>query len=348
MENSSHNLRGFYLFNIVFTCVLTYLIFMDVILYFRIQNYPFRMENNTEIMDYYSEYSPIKYVTVKGVLLDHVNLFIISPFVKMFDSIFNVSSMSFITPNMISASHVFVAAIAGKCVASHSLKTRRIGAVIFEIRTFLDGLDGHVARTRENLHGERSVVGSMGYIVDGICDFLGIFFLTIGLLTFLKKHKNVSRWEYLPLQSSSGSKLDFADSYKVKMYKKRLWLTLGCIVGQLVLSSAAWNRYIAVYQNLLEKRDASPFVQGKEVEVFRSNYFLFIAFLWRLCNIHSYLHLILVAIVYNKVLEFFKIIKLVGFALLLSVICFTEIHILLLKEFMSSFTILFYQNNTSI
>lgn len=59
---------------------------------------------------------------------------------------------------------------------------------MFQIRTFFDDLDGHVARAKRNIRGERSEIGTMGYYVDGICDGLGCIALMIGIFYFLRNN----------------------------------------------------------------------------------------------------------------------------------------------------------------
>lgn len=319
---------------ILLVLLFIYLFGMDIMLYFRIQDYPLRKDNvnTTDYPANCNEISPFCYVSVKGVMLDQINEYIFGPAITIFDMIFRISDIKFITPNMISFFHVFVAIVSGKCVSSHLIWTRRLGVVLFEIRTLLDDLDGHVARKRKHVHGETSEIGSTGYIVDGVCDLLGVSFFMLGVLIFLKN--NPSRRDYTPVVD----KTDFTEAYRKKITNRRLYQVIACVSIQLTLSSIAWNRYIALYQDLLERPRVSQILEFKELLVFRSNYFLLIAFLWRILNVHSYLHVILLAVVLDKVSELFKNIKLIGFVVLLALICLTEMHILLVEEF-------FYESN---
>lgn len=346
MDNSTYLLRGISPWNVLLITVISFLLLMDVALYFRIQNYPLRKDsiNTTEYPATCVEFSPFCYISVKGVLLDHVNLYVFGPMISIMDIIFRISDFTLITPNMISVFHVFVAILSGKCVSSHSLSTRRIGAVLFEIRTLLDGLDGHVARARKHIHGEASEVGSTGYIVDGVCDALGIAFLMLGIYVFLKN--NPSRRDYIPQQTAIADKTDYVEFYRKKLINKGLLQVLGCIIAQLMLSSTAWNRYIALYQDLLDKPNVSHAIELKKLVVFRSNYFLLIAFLWRVFNVHSYLHVILLAIAYDKIWELFKTVSYIGFVVLLAIICLSEMHLVLVEGFIYG-NVAYYHNNTS-
>ena len=63
--------------------------------------------------------------------------------------VFKISEkLTFISADMISFSHVMVGAVAGKFLGSEILNQRRLGVLLFEVRSFLDSLDGLVARSR--------------------------------------------------------------------------------------------------------------------------------------------------------------------------------------------------------
>jgi hypothetical protein len=197
---------------LLFLLVIFY-VYLDIHLYLRIQNYPIDRnlhKNGTLSMQFPSStpllpvvnYSnvtwinchinPLCDVTVKALMLDQTNHYIFAPLATIFDDLVGFSKSDFITPNMISFFHVFVAILAGKCIAMDSLGYRRVGVVLFQFRTFLDDLDGHVARVKRHIRGERSEIGTTGYYVDGLCDGLGCIALMIGVFVFLKN--NVSRF----------------------------------------------------------------------------------------------------------------------------------------------------------
>lgn len=183
---------------------------MDSLLYSRVTDYPVRPVANR--VQYHSEIpcdlNPMCIVTVKGLMLDYPNFYMLSPLAAIVDRILGISdTWTLVTPNMISGFHVFVAIAAGKFVASDSLSKRRIGVLLFQIRTWLDDLDGHVARQRKHIGGERSDVGSTGYWVDGICDALGCVALMIGLYCYLLKNPAKRGYEKLQplLPSIDGS-----------------------------------------------------------------------------------------------------------------------------------------------
>ncbi|XP_077283698.1 ceramide phosphoethanolamine synthase [Arctopsyche grandis] len=291
--------------------------------------------------------NPLCYPTVKALMLDHTNQYIFAPLVAILDIGIGISkNMPYITPNMISYSHVVLAIIAGKLVSIDSLAYRRLGVVLFQLRTFLDDLDGHVARSRKHIHGERSEVGTPGYFIDGICDLLGCIFLIVGIFYYLKN--NPPRRGYVKVHTllphfnepqnakepvDSNGEVGFV--YKPKVSMEKMVRKILMFSGQLMLSSMAWNRYIDVYQETLERDDGGANVGQKQRQlfVFRSGFFFAIAWLWKIVNVHSLLHCILFAIFCDKLWEFFRFIQFTGYALLVASVCFTEMHVMKVQNY---------------
>ncbi|KAI9583619.1 hypothetical protein GQX74_005367 [Glossina fuscipes] len=259
--------------------------------------------------------NPLCHVTVKAILLDHTNHYLFAPLATIFDNVLGLSRSSYITANMISFFHVGVACIAGRLVASDSLGYRRLGAVMFEFRTFLDDVDGHVARAKKNIRGERSEVGTTGYYIDGICDALGCIALLWGMFHYLKN--NPPRRGYLQLPMVDTRVSDASTKTKLKPTTRKVAKKVISFTGQLMLSSTAWNRYIAVYQNMLETNDVSSLQMSHQQIVFKSTWFFCVAWLWRLVNVHSLLHYVLLSIFCDKLWEFLKAIQYVGYVTLL-------------------------------
>lgn len=319
--------------------VLIFYVFMDFSLYLRVQNYPLnRGTTNDNTTASYNEVSwlgcdisPLCDVTVKALLLDHTNHYLFSPLATIVDTIFGISQIEWITPNSISFFHVFVAILSAKCISSDSLPYRRIGVLLFEVRTFLDDMDGHVARARKNIRGERSEIGTTGYYIDGICDGLGCIALMIGTFIFLKN--NPPRRGYMQLPTIAAENKESNIVYKAKVTTKKVARKICCFAIQLLLSSTAWNRYIALYQDMLERNNVSPQEFVRQNVIFRSSFFFSVAWLWRIVNVHNMIHCLLLAIFCDKLWEFLRAIQYIGFGILLTCICVTEIHILDVKNF---------------
>lgn len=322
----------------LFGLILLFYIYMDVNLYLRIQNYPvdrFNGENYTvkynDVSWVSCEINPLCDVTVKGLVLDHTNHYLFSPLATIVDDLLDISQIAWITPNMISSFHVLIAIISGRCVASDNLSWRRSGVLLFQVRTFLDDMDGHVARVRKHVKGERSETGTAGYYIDGICDSLGCAALLVGVFVFLKN--NPPRRGYLPLQAVNINDKENGILYKAKVTTKKVARKVVCFCTQLLVSSTAWNRYIALYQDMLERNNVSKQEFVKQNIVFRSSWFFIVVWIWRVVNVHNMLHCLLLAIFCDKLWEFLKTIQYIGFVILLCAICITEMHMLEVETF---------------
>ncbi|XP_037927308.1 ceramide phosphoethanolamine synthase-like [Teleopsis dalmanni] len=338
--------------------VIIFFIAMDVQLYLRIQHYPidrnYHFNTSVDPTDVNSinsyeqqtwlscDYNPLCHVTVKAILLDHTNHYLFAPLATLFDNVVGFSR-SFVSANMISFFHVIVACISGKLVASSSLGYRRLGVVLFQFRTFLDDLDGHVARVKKNIRGERSEVGTSGYYIDGICDGLGCIALLLGAFIYLKNNPPRRGYSQLPVTESKLPEPVVRQKPKPtvrKVAKKVISFT-----GQLLLSSTAWNRYIAVYQDSLERTNVSAVQMARQNTVFKSAWFFCVAWMWRVVNVHSLVHCFLLSIFCDKLWEFLKSIQYIGYVILLIAICITEMHILETNNFI--FNSLIVNNQSS-
>lgn len=345
------------LLTLLFVLIIFY-VFMDIELYLRIHNYaidrnyhsnvstltplepskrPYDSSNSLKnpISEKEQSYkdntwiscdiNPLCHVTVKAILLDHTNHYVFAPLATIFDNVVGISQSTFITPNMISFFHVGVACLSGKLVASDSLGYRRLGVLFFQIRTFLDDLDGHVARTKKHILGERSEIGTSGYYVDGFCDGLGCIALLLGMFFYLKNNPPRRGYSIIPM---TDSKFEPMMIPKMKATTKKVAKNVISFTGQLLLSSTAWNRYIAVYQNMLEREDVNSSQYQCQNYVFKSTLFFCVAWMWRIVNVHALLHCVLLAIFCDKLWEFLKGIRYIGYIVLLVAICVTEMHIL--------------------
>lgn len=323
---------------VLLVLLVIFYIFMDCSLYFRVQNFPIDRGIGENFSSSYSsvswvgcDISPLCDVTVKALLLDQTNHYLFAPLAKIIDDLLLISQVQWITPNSISFFHVFVAILAGKCVSSDSLPYRRLGVVLFEIRTFLDDMDGHVARARKHIRGERSEIGTSGYYIDGLCDALGCVALMIGTFVFLKN--NPPRRGYMQLPTVASDSKDCGMVYKAKVTTKKVVNKICCFSAQMLISSTAWNRYIALYQDKLERNNVSASEYKRQNIVFKSSFFFSVAWLWRIVNVHNLLHFLLLSIFCDKLWEFLRAVQYFGFGALLTAICVAEIHILDAQNF---------------
>ncbi|KAJ8678998.1 hypothetical protein QAD02_014785 [Eretmocerus hayati] len=334
MIHAAQTARGALALVMAFAC---YLLFMDYLLYSRTQNYairPIKSEKKYE-GKIPCDIDPFCVVTVKALMLDYPNLYILSPLAAGMDRILGISSKwSWVTPNIISGFHVLVAALAGCCVASCNLSERRLGVLFFELRTWLDDLDGHVARQRKHINGEHSDIGSAGYWIDGICDALGCIALLVGVFHFLKKNPLRRGYDKLyRIHSCVENQDNNFDAVAKRMRYRVVLCNIFLVVGHLLIVSIGWNRYISLYQDLLEGDSNLPSITKDELytrqsEVMRSGFFWIVTVAWRLINFHSAVDYLLIAIFIDRLWEYARFIKWFGYILPLMMVYITEFHFL--------------------
>lgn len=129
----------------------------------------------------------------------------------------------------------------------------------------------------------------------------------------------------IPINDSKSSESGVI--YKVKVTTKKVLRKVGYFTAQLLMSSTAWNRYIAFYQDMLEKNDVTPPQFERQNQVMRSTWFFAVCWFWRLVNVHSMLHILLLGIFCDKLWDFLKAVQYAGFVVLLLVVCGTELHL---------------------
>ncbi|XP_050462640.1 ceramide phosphoethanolamine synthase [Cataglyphis hispanica] len=321
-------------FLVLLLLFLVYFIGMDLLLYFRVQDYDVRprVENDTRISSYSSpilcDVNPICTVTVKAMMLDHPNHYILSPLASLIDHLLGISRLwTWLTPNIISVSHVVVAIIGARYITRNSLSHRRVGAILFQVRVWLDNLDGHVARMRLNIVGERSDFGSIGYFVDGVCDGLGCIALVVAVFLFLKRNSNRrAGYERLPIRTSLTS----STVSSVPFWKSPLYNML--MVGlHFSLTSIAWNRYISVYQDLLETDSSILPINRKDLYdrqtiVFRSPSFWAITLAWKTFNFHAMMDFMLLSIFLDRIWEYVRLVWWQLPSVLLLLVLISEFH----------------------
>ncbi|XP_047509128.1 ceramide phosphoethanolamine synthase [Pieris napi] len=331
--------------SVLLLLVVVYCLFMDALLYLRIQKYGLdqfeQFENATQdsstsksiFRNYEDEVwipcsiNPLCHPTVKALMVDHINHYIYGPLCSILDIALGISDrLIFLTPNMISFTHVVISIIGANLLTCQNLAARRMGIILFQIRMFLDDLDGHVARERKHIKGERSEVGTLGYWVDGICDLLGVICMMVGIMLYLKnnpprrgyKGTPVSTLPYHQLKEINSCEdiekdhtTDIGISYKTKVSFQRIVQVMGLFSGQMLLSSLAWNRYIDLYQNLLENCLEYDIV--RRITAFKSTKFYVATGMWRIVNPHSYLHLLSLAVFCDKTWGFLKAVHYSGY-----------------------------------
>lgn len=242
------------------TIIISYFLWMDIAVYYQTQarDKPYLVKSKDS-----SPWSPFQHVTLKLLMSDHANHYVYVPTAEMFDEVTHFTSIfSFVTANMVTWSHMIVSLISARFFISESLCMRRIGVILYEFRTWLDALDGVVARAR--LHEKHNFVsrhGTSGYFADAVADIVSGFALVISLYIFLlrtlPKKLGVQFTNSLPFTNKSHSPegdLSFAPT----LTKRGLFLKMLLFGILLAVSSNLWDNFIWQYQEVIEVSTSPP------------------------------------------------------------------------------------------
>ena len=199
---------------------------------------------------------------------------------------------SYLSANGASACGVILAAAAGRCFLSDSLKVRQFGVLLFKARDFMDSLDGWLARAASRGRRMRMTVepDTLGYYLDGICDGIADVFLFVSILSYFHRNglmqggsggggsgngSGNGGGSYLRLDVSAAAAdlLPHNEKKKaqrlitqVKTSKQRVMAALSpearrfapyfffvlTVAGQHIVSAIAWNYNLILYHEALE------------------------------------------------------------------------------------------------
>lgn len=88
---------------------------------------------------------------------------------------------TWVTPNQVTLIQPLIAVVAAVCIASGDPRVLFLGAVIFELRSMLDCVDGTLARAKK-------VCSPGGHALDAFCDWLGVTLLYAGIFAHFLLH----------------------------------------------------------------------------------------------------------------------------------------------------------------
>ncbi|GAB1602304.1 Hypothetical predicted protein [Argonauta hians] len=316
--------NGLYLFGFI---IFVYFIIMDIILYITLQKSALK-ENKT------GSFSPFQPLTVKLLMTDPVDHYILSPFAEYFDEISQFSHVFyFITPNMISFTHVFIAVVAGKLIASESLYNRRIGALIYQFRCFLDAFDGVVYRSHVGAgHIYKSHRSSLGYLVDSVCDISGGTALCIGMAVYvcryppLKNHQDLLPWTK-SVENGTGN---IKKNVHVSCWTA-FWRTFS--FGMLLAMSAfSWDKTVERFSSILQVPISDAQDKVRQTDALHLTSTWCIMWMWRIVDGQALMQMVLIAIFLDKIWEFLTFMLYVGWAVLVGMLIISEIQIRFLRE----------------
>lgn len=189
---------------IIVAGLLLSLVWMDICLYFRIQSLDESEVYDKFDSDLYKEQtynisfsmmeplmSKFSFIftglSVKMMMTDPIDNYVTGPLADAFAKLCDFRlRLLYISPDIISYVGVISAFIAAKLVACHNPILHKSSFVFFQLRTWLDDLDGTVARSRLNIYKHVSLKHTSGYVIDGICDGIGFVVFLLGCHSYLK------------------------------------------------------------------------------------------------------------------------------------------------------------------
>ncbi|XP_064476516.1 ceramide phosphoethanolamine synthase-like isoform X2 [Ornithodoros turicata] len=305
--------------------LLVYFLWMDVALYYRVQSV--HLVGGEQPAASAGLFSPFTGLSVKLIMMDHVNSYVHSPLADLFNQVTRFSEVFyFITPNLISLAGVLSALAAAKVVTVDTIAMQHCAVLLMQLRAWFDALDGLVARSRMGLTRHMSMRDTSGYLVDGIADTIGFTLFLVGTFFYLRRKLPVTK-HYLPIADPGTEKgSTVLSTFPVIPYPmKRIIVVLVCFGLQMGISCLFWDRYINAYHILLET--ASPAKEVAQSQVLRSSMMWIIMWFWKLCNAHAVMQMFLFAIFIGRMWEFLVWIQYVGYVVLGILIILTEIHL---------------------
>ena len=174
-ETTTTNYGFYFIFGLV-----TYFIWCDLSFFGELS-----AEKNTNLK--FKNVTLISHKTIKLRMQDHFGHYIYLPFCTWANGVFHISEIPWMSPNVVTALHFFVAIICGRMFASASLFLRRIAVLLYEFRSMLDILDGVIYRAQSKSKDFISGWGTYGYMFDGLADTLGeynIIFICLFVVSF--------------------------------------------------------------------------------------------------------------------------------------------------------------------
>lgn len=308
----------------------TYFFTMDTILYVKFQAVELWKEKKVDG----DIWSPFKPLSAKIIMSDHVTHYILTPMSEYFNHITKFSEIFyFITPNMISFTHLFVGFLSAKFVYSESLHNRRIGVLLFEFRIFLDAFDGTVYRARAGTTVYSSNHSNLGFWIDSVCDTASGFMLCFAILFYFWWKWNPSKEDpSLPwVQENDSSKLanEKHTTEKIVTKPSKRFIFMRCLVYGLTVgfSSGFWDTVVGKCDAVFMKELSTPELQELQSTALHSNTTWVIMWLWRVLSGQALLQMVLVALFIDKEWDFLRIFQYVGFVIVGLLVLVSEFHI---------------------
>ncbi|XP_076371170.1 ceramide phosphoethanolamine synthase-like isoform X1 [Tachypleus tridentatus] len=327
--------------SLAFTCIsglVFYFLWMDIALYHNVQHIAPVLPNFKSKHSSSSLLSPFSGLSVKMMMMDPVNNYIITPVAQLFNYVTSFSEKCYVvTPNMISFTGLVFAVIAAKCIISDNIIRHRIAVLLFQIRTWCDALDGIIARTRMGLVKHASLRSTSGYVIDGLADTLGFTAFLVGCLYYFRRwppNEGQYRVLYPKEHAEKNGGCTTGNGSQANMTTRRIFFVVFCFGMQITLSAILWDRYIHTYSELLESTQPTVGKAMAQNELLKSAFNWIIMWFWRVSNAHCLIQFLLVAIVIDKMWEFLRFVQYVGFVELLILAFFSEFNLHRMKNYL--------------
>ena len=244
--------------------VLSYYVIMDVTLYSALQSVT-DLVHEKKVPG--TMWSPFRPLSVKLIMQDPTTHYVLTPMSEYFNEFTHFSDVFyFISPNMITFTHLTLSFVSAKFIVSDSLKSRRIGVLIYELRSFLDAFDGTVFRSRAANKKYESHHSEIGFWIDSTSDTIGGFTLSFAVLFFFywkgspKKELSPLPWA---MDEKNGNRNDCnGEKHDIRSYKyytkKFIFWVCFCYGAQVGISSAMWDQTMWKLTDIFNTEMASP------------------------------------------------------------------------------------------
>ncbi|XP_043191792.1 ceramide phosphoethanolamine synthase-like [Amphibalanus amphitrite] len=324
--------------------VVMYFMWMDIALWYHLQALvPTQKGMLPKTPD--GSFSLFYPVTVKMLMCDPINHYIYLPLCYVFTQVTHFTeTFSFITPNVVSISRVFLILPGLRLLLSESLGCRQSGVAIILVGEWMDALDGFLARLRAANQAMTSEVGALGYYLDGICDGVSAVAILVVCMVQLKRHPPRQSGHPLQLpvicnkveskmQESKESLLGGGPvgGPRVPVPARAITITMFLFGFQLLLASVGWNHAIAGYQQLLENGDGSH--TAKQLAVLQAASTWILMWFWRVACFHMLMHCFLIAVFFDKLWEFLTNLRFIGYVALTALIVLNELHLQAIQSY---------------
>ena len=242
-------------------CLFTYFAVMDIILYQTFMSVNL-VDEKLKVGEKWSPFHPL---SMKLLMTDHCTHYILTPLSESFNDVTNFSEVFyFITPNMITFTHLSIGFLSAKFIFSESLYDRRIGVLLYEFRTLLDAFDGTIFRSRQRDKAYKSDHNNTGFWIDSTCDTIAGFALCFSILFYLwwkcpPRYDNNSSMLPSVYDSHWTNEKDYNNGFASENHMMRnngnysklfVFWRVFCFGGLLGFSSGMWDQTLEKYDHV--------------------------------------------------------------------------------------------------